>query len=239
MAGTLPYALEVTGLVKRYGRTTVLRGLDLKVPWGECLVLFGPNGSGKTTLIKLLAGLSKSTKGSISIAGRDLPKHATSLRRLIGVVSHQSFLYGDLTGYENLQFFGRLFQLESLDTRIHETANLMEIEEQLHHKVRTLSHGMQKRIALARALLHDPPILLLDEAETGLDQGALQAFDRVLTTRGRHRTIVMTTHNLDRGLALGSQIALLAKGRIMYEEKRALLDETYLRDIYAELSGVH
>ena len=237
MNGTPPYAVEVKGLVKRYGRITALRGLDLSIPWGECLTLFGANGSGKTTLIKVLATLARATEGTVSIAGRDLARYAPSLRRLLGVVSHQTFLYDDLTAYENLRFFGRLFGVDGLDAQIHQVSHLMGVEERLHYKVRTLSHGMQKRLSLARALLHNPPILLLDEPETGLDQEALAALERLLRDRAGGRTIIMTTHDLDRGLALGSRIAILARGRIVYEERRELLDAADLRGKYAQLAG--
>jgi ABC-type multidrug transport system ATPase subunit len=153
------------------------------------------------------------------------------------VVSHQTFLYDDLTAYENLRFFGRLFGVDGLDAQIHQVSHLMGVEERLHHKVRTLSHGMQKRLSLARALLHNPPILLLDEPETGLDQEALAALERLLQDRAGGRTIIMTTHDLDRGLALGSRIAILARGRIVYEERRELLDAAALRGKYAQLAG--
>ena len=232
-----PYALETQGLVKRYGHIAALRGVDLQVRWGERLTLFGANGSGKTTLIKVLATLARPTEGEVRIAGQDLQKNAPQLRRLLGVVTHQPFLYQDLTAYENLLFFGRMFGVDDLQARIHHVGQLMGVEERLGHKVRTLSHGTQKRLSLARALLHNPPLLLLDEPETGLDQEAQAKLEELLQDQSEERTILMTTHSLERGLALGSQVALLSHGRIVYQERRDLLDAAELRSRYAQLVG--
>ena len=232
-----PFALEARGVVKRYGRTAALRGVTLDVPWGEALVLFGANGSGKTTLIKVLAALARPSAGEVRIAGRDPFREGPALRRMVGVVTHQPLLYQDLTGHENLLFFGRMFGLEDQEAAIQQVSQLLGLEGQLHRRVRTLSHGTQKRLSLARALLHDPPILLLDEPETGLDQEAQGVLHTLLTDQRGGRTVVMTTHNLERGLAGASLVALLDKGRIVYQERRELVDTRELRSRYAHLVG--
>ncbi len=212
----------------------MLHKLDLRVAWGEFLVLFGANGSGKTTLIRTLATLARSDGGRVQIGGRDPNRDGPLVRRLIGVVTHQPLLYGDLTGAENLRFYGRMFRLPDPEERIQSVARQMGVLGLLHRRVRTLSHGMQKRLSLARAVLHDPPILLLDEPETGLDQEALGYLDALLTGEGgTQRTVLMTTHNLDRGLSVGDRVAILAKGRIVYEEVRGNLDIAGFRGAFA------
>ena len=227
-------AILVQGLTRSFGGPPVLHDLDLRVDWGEIFVLFGANGSGKTTLIRSLATLARFDSGLVQIGGKDLRTNAVSLRRSIGVLTHQTFLYDDLTAYENLRFYGRMFRVPELETRIRNVAGQMGVHRLLHKRVRTLSHGMQKRISLARAVLHDPPILLLDEPETGLDQEALVLLDGLLAGEDKaRRATIMTTHNLDRGLALGDRVAILADGRIAYQQSRDSLDMEGFRGAYA------
>ena len=216
--------IQVNGLNKSFGGPPVLRELHLDVEWGERLVLFGGNGSGKTTLVKTLATLMRPDAGTVRVAGWDARDQGPMLRRSIGVVTHQPLLYDELTGYENLRFYGRMYRVVGLEARIRSVAATMGMVHHLNTRVRTLSHGMQKRLSLARALLHDPPILLLDEPETGLDPEALELLDVFLTTACETpRTVLMTTHNLERGLAIGNSVAILAQGRIVYHESRHAL----------------
>ena len=227
------------GLSKSFGEVLALHDLNLRVAWGEFLVIFGANGSGKTTLIRSLATLARPDSGRILVAGRDHRRDATSVRRYIGVVTHQPLLYDDLTGHENLRFYGRMFRLPDLEARISEVTQQMGLHRLLHKRVRTLSNGMQKRLSVARAVLHDPPILLLDEPETGLDQEALGLLDALLARNGTApRTVLMTTHNLERGLAMGDRVAILAKGRIAYEESRRNLDVAGFRGAFSQYLGV-
>ena len=232
-------AIKVRGLTKFYGPQVVLRNLDLELSWGNFLIVFGPNGSGKTTLIKVLATISRPTQGEVMVAGFDLKTNPTAIRRNIGLVTHQPLLYGDLTGWENLKFHGRMFALPHLEERIEKAADLMGVSSFLGRKVSILSHGMQKRLSLARAILHDPPILLLDEPETGLDQEALEMLGQMMGVgeRGR-RTVLMATHSLERGLALGNQVAILAGGKIAFHEERALIDEAAFKGTYSRFTGV-
>ena len=234
-----PHAIHVKGLTKSYGPQAVLRSLDLSLPWGDFLTVFGPNGSGKTTLIKVLATMSRPDQGDVTVAGYDLRKEATAIRRNIGVVTHQPLLYGDLTARENLRFHGRMFGLTGLDERIERAADLVGLRPHLSRRVSVLSHGLQKRASLARAILHDPPILLLDEPETGLDQEALAMLSEMVAAgdRGR-RTVLMATHSLERGLALGNHVAILTGGRIAYQSERALVDEEMFRGTYGSFTQV-
>lgn len=231
-------AIEIRGLTKTYGPQVVLRDLDLTVPWGEFLTIFGPNGSGKTTLIKVLATLSRPSRGEIRVAGFGLKESSAAIRRNIGVVTHQPLLYGHLTTYENLKFYGRMFGLSHVEERVERAAEMMGLGPILGRRVGTLSHGMQKRASLARAILHDPPILLLDEPETGLDQDALEMLKELVTGERGLRTVVMATHNLERGLALGNRVAILAGGKIAYQEIRSLVDEAMFRGTYSRFTGV-
>jgi ABC-type multidrug transport system ATPase subunit len=212
-------AIEVEGLSKAYGRNAALRKVDLAVRWGEVLTVLGPNGSGKTTLVKVLATLTRPDEGRARIAGLDLNRLGGVTRRMVGVVTHDPLLYQELTGYENLKFVGRMFGLDRIDERIKTLAEALGLTAKLEHRVATLSHGMRKRLTIARALLHDPLVLLMDEPETGLDQEAVAMLDAVIRDRSRAaQAILMTTHNLDRGIALGDRVAILAKGRLVHEE---------------------
>ncbi|MCH8310306.1 MAG: ABC transporter ATP-binding protein [Chloroflexi bacterium] len=231
-------AIEVSGLRKAFGRTPVLRGVDLEVPWGQVLTLLGPNGSGKTTLIKILSTLTKPDSGDVTIGGMSLSKQGQSIRRIIGVVAHDPLLYDGLTGRENLRFFARMFGVQEIDERIAVVTERMGMTLRLDQRVGTLSHGMKKRFSIARALLHGPAILLMDEPESGLDQEALGLLDAVVTDKTNPlRTVLMTTHSLDRAIALGQRMAILANGRVAYvahqETLRAggaeALKEAYMR----------
>ena len=184
------------------------------------LTVLGPNGSGKTTLVKVLATLTRPDEGRASIAGLDLGRHGGVTRRMVGVVTHDPLLYQDLTGDENLKFAGRMFGLDRIDERIETLAEALGLKARLDHRVAALSHGMRKRLTIARALLHDPLVLLMDEPESGLDQEAVAMLDAVIRDRSRAtQAILMTTHNLDRGISLGDRVAILAKGRLVHEER--------------------
>ncbi|MCH8061516.1 MAG: ABC transporter ATP-binding protein [Chloroflexi bacterium] len=232
-------AIEVKGLTKSYGRTQVLRGLDLNVRWGEVIAILGPNGSGKTTLIKALATLTRPDEGTIRIANLSTSRSGERIRRVIGVVTHDSLLYPDLTGYENLSFYARMFRLDSIDERVRTVTEKLGMTSRLDQKVGTLSHGMQKRFSIARALLHDPLVLIMDEPESGLDQEALALLDKVITDRETPtRAVLITTHNLERGLALADRMAILSRGRIAHEESVESTEPAEMREAYFRYTGV-
>ncbi len=227
-------AIQVVGLQKGFGEYPVLWDLDLSVRWGQFLVIFGANGVGKTTLLKILSTQARPDAGRVYIGGMDVRSNAVALRRNLGVVAHRNLLYEDLTPYENLLFFGRMFALKDLRKRIEEVLGLIGLQRRAHRRVRTLSHGMQKRLAVARAILHQPSVLLLDEPEAGLDQEALEMLGRLLGEwRTANRAVVMTTHNLDQGLAWGDRVAILAGGQIAFEEERQVLDVAGFKGTYS------
>ncbi len=207
--------IEVHQLVKRFGLKVVLRGLEFSVEPGEFVALLGPNGAGKTTFLRILASLSRPTLGHVSIAGYALPHHAADVRRRLGVVSHLPLLYGDLTADENLRFYGRMYGIEGLSRRITEVLEMIGLAARRRDLVRTFSRGMQQRLAIGRAILHDPDVLLLDEPHTGLDQDACNMLDEVLRAVGaRGRTVVMTSHDLARAADLAQRFDVLARGTI-------------------------
>ena len=225
-------AIDVQGLSKSYGRTQVLRDLDLQVPWGQTLTVLGPNGSGKTTLIKMLTTLAKPDSGEIHINGLSTRRAGVRVRRVIGVVTHEPLLYDGLTGTENLRFFARMFALDHIEERISAVAAQMGVTNRLDARVGTLSHGMRRRFSIARALLHSPRVLIMDEPESGLDQRALGLLETLIADEtNTDRTILMTTHNFERGIALADRVAILSRGRIAYD---GAPDAVATRDAYQQ-----
>lgn len=230
--------IEVQGLVKTFGLKPVLRGLDLEVPAGAFLTVVGPNGAGKTTLLRILATLSRPSGGRVRIAGYELPGQAGLVRQWLGVLSHQPLLYGDLTAEENLRFFGRMYGVPRLEARIEATLQQVGLSARRRDLVRTFSRGMWQRLSIARAILHDPPVLLLDEPYTGLDPDASAMLDELLRSAiGQGRTVLMTTHDLARGLMLADYVAILARGKIAYIAPRNEIDADQFGQLYAQVTS--
>src|SRR6266404_5443254 len=167
-------------LTRRFGAVTALEALNLSVGAGESVAVFGPNGAGKTTLLRLCGTLLRPTGGAISLFGVDLRSGQAAVRRRVGVLSHQSFLYPDLTPTENLLFYGRMFAVPDVSTRVPECIDRVGLRGWAHRPVRTLSRGLEQRCAVARALLHTPDLLLLDEPFTGLDVEAATMLSDIL-----------------------------------------------------------
>jgi len=226
--------IETRSLRKSFGLRPVLRGVDLEVAPGECLALMGPNGAGKTTLLRILATLSKPTAGLVRVAGLPLPAAAGQVRRRLGVVAHHTLLYSDLTADENLQFYARMFALADAGPRIAAVLEQVGLAARRHDLVRTFSRGMQQRLAIARALLHEPDVMMFDEPYTGLDPQAADMLDQVLA-EARHagRTTLLTTHDLGRALSLADRVAILARGVIVYSAACHGLDPRALAETYA------
>jgi len=227
--------IEVRKLVKRFGLKNVLRGLDFDVQAGEFVALLGPNGAGKTTFLRILASLSRPSLGQVSVAGYKLPAQAAAVRRRLGVVSHLPLLYGDLTAEENLQFYGRMYDLENLESRIGEVLDMVGLAARRRDLVRTFSRGMQQRLAIGRAVLHDPDVMLFDEPYTGLDQDASEMLDEVLkNVAAIGRTVVMTSHDLARAEDLATRFDILSRGVIAASASRAELDNSNLLTFYKQ-----
>jgi heme exporter protein A len=224
--------IVVRKLVKRFGLKTVLHGLDFQVQEGEFVAILGPNGAGKTTFLRILASLARPTMGTIRIAGYSLPGQSGAVRRCLGVVSHLPLLYGELTAEENLRFFARMYDIPDRG-RVDEVLELVGLAARRGDLVRTFSRGMQQRLAIGRAILHDPEVLLFDEPHTGLDQDACDMLDALLrnvATRGR--TVVMTSHDLARVEDLASRFDVLTRGVIAVSEPKSKLGQGNLLDFY-------
>lgn len=207
--------IEAQGLIKRFGHRLVLNGLNFQARAGEQVAVIGANGAGKTTLLRILALLTRPDSGKVCIAGCP-PSNQTTARASLGVLLHQSLLYGDLTVEENLRFYGRLYNISTLETRLTETLDRIGLSQRRKDPAHTLSRGMQQRLAIGRAILHDPEILLFDEPYTGLDPEAATMLDNLLREWGkRGRTVILTAHEPSRLAGLVTRVDILAKGVIL------------------------
>ena len=208
-------AIAAAGIRKDYGDRAVLRGVDLAIGWGEIAVLFGANGAGKTTLLRILAGLTRADAGTTHVAGQPMHRRGSRARRLVGFAGHQTMLYNDLTCRENLAFYARLYGIRDSGRRIEEVLEQATLSDRANRRVRTLSHGMQKRLAMARAILHRPAVLLLDEPESGLDAESVATLGGLLQDwASSGRTALLTTHSAEVGLAWADRSLTLAGGRL-------------------------
>jgi heme exporter protein A len=227
--------IRVRSLVKRFGPKTVLRGLDFEVQPGEFVALLGPNGAGKTTFLRILAALARPSLGDVTVAGRHLPGQAAQVRARLGVLSHQLLLYGDLSAEENLRFYARMYGLVDYESRITEILALTGLSARRRDLVRTFSRGMQQRLSIGRAVLHDPDVLLFDEPYTGLDQDASAMLDDILRqVASQGRTVVMTSHDLARSEDLASRFDILSRGVIAASASRGDLGSSNLLAFYKQ-----
>ena len=246
--------IEISNLVKHFGPRIALSGVNLSVETGEFVTLVGPNGAGKTTLLRILATLTRPTSGTVRLAGLDPARSGDSVRRRIGFLSHRTLLYEDLTAEQNLRFYARMYDLDQASPRIQNLLEWVGLAGRRYDLVGKLSRGMQQRLAVARAVLHRPRVLLLDEPYTGLDPQAARALTDLLTepsnmkgseaappsTKGsidEGRTILMTTHNLERGLQVGRRVVVLVHGHIVYDERRDAIDPAMFSETYRTLTA--
>ena len=198
------------------------------------MALFGPNGAGKTTLLRMLATLLRPTRGDLRLFGHPANDGGRDARRRIGFLSHQSFLYPDLTPAENLEFYARMFRIAAPAARVRDLLEQVGLLGWAHRPVRTLSRGLEQRCALARALLHEPDLLLMDEPFSGLDVDAVNMLrDMLRQAHARGTTLIMTTHDLTQGFALCRRALILVRGRliwsgVIHEQQRESFERTYL-----------
>jgi heme exporter protein A len=230
-----PPVVEARGLEKWYGPLPAVRGVSFALAEGEFLTVFGPNGAGKSTLLRMLCGAVRPTRGAVAIEGVDVAGGEVAWRARIGLLSHQTFLYGGLTAAENLDFFARLYGLDRRRERVEEALAEVGLRERRDDRVRGFSRGMQQRLALARTLLHDPAAVFLDEPYTGLDPHAAAMLRRVLERlRDGRRTVVLVTHNLSQGLELADRVAVQVGGRWVSDEPRAAVEAGAWERVYTE-----
>ncbi len=237
MSKTPPF-ICIDSLDKDFGRRKVLNGLSLDVCKGEFLTIFGPNGAGKTTLLRILSTLSGFSSGSIVIDGFEIKENPAEIREKIGFISHNLLLYKDLNAYENLRFYGKMYNIPSPENRISELLQKVELDHRKFDVVGSFSRGMQQRLSIARALLHNPEIIFLDEPFSGLDVHASGVLDDMLEDfkKGNH-TLIMTTHNIEIGLAHANSVAILSGGKIVYSKRGNLPDSDDFKSIYYEYAG--
>ncbi|MBF6590254.1 MAG: heme ABC exporter ATP-binding protein CcmA [Ktedonobacterales bacterium] len=229
-----PLAVAVERLRKTFDLRPVLRDVSFTLPAGRCLAVLGPNGAGKTTLLRILATLTAASAGSAEVAGLDVRRDAQRVRRMVGYVGHVPLLYEDLTVRENLLFFARMFGLRDGAERADRLLARMGLRARAHDRARLLSRGQSQRVALARGMLHDPPVLLLDEPDTGLDDEALLLLAELVRERATAgQTTLLTTHQLERGLALSDEALVLVGGRLAYAGLASALTAAIVREWYA------
>jgi len=231
--------IELKSIVKRFGRVNAVNGVSLAVKSGESLTIFGPNGAGKTTLLRMIAGLVKPTEGELVIAGEEVTHgHHDDLRRRIGYISHQSLVYQELTARENLVFFAKLYGVSEPHAKAETLLKEVGLESRGDDPAQTFSRGMKQRLSIARALVNDPDIILLDEPFTGLDQHAASMLQNLLKRlHSEKRTIVMITHNLQVGLEMGTRVAIQAAGKIRFDKAASEIDHAAFTEVYNGIVG--
>lgn len=229
--------IETRGLIRRFDRHEALSGVDLSVAPGDCLAIFGPNGAGKTTLLRVLAGLLDPSGGSASVAGVTLPGgHAA--RAQVGLISHHSMLYPALTARENVEFAARLHGLEAPRVSAESALDRLGVLDRANVPVRVLSRGLQQRVSIARAFVHAPRVVLLDEPYTGLDATGAAALSAALEgLKSGGAALVLVTHHLDEGLAIATHVAVMRAGRFIVHVRRDAIDPASFASGYRAAVG--
>lgn len=227
--------ISVNNLHKTYGGHTALGGVDFEISRGEFVLLFGPNGAGKTTLLKILTTILSPTKGDVSVNDTPVTQNSNEIRTQIGFVSHDPFLYENLSALENLVFFAGLYNVAEAENRAKELLETLQLSSRENELVRNYSKGMKQRVAFARALIHSPDIIFLDEPLSGLDLiGASIITDILGEYKSQGKTILMSTHNLDDCAGLADRIIVLVSGKIRLtttERDREIFKNKYIEII--------
>ena len=230
------FSLEVRDLKKSFGFKPVLRGVNLDVSASERVALLGANGAGKTTLLRILAALSRPTAGTVCLNGMDFERDAQQIRRLVGFVAHQPYLYDELTALENLLFFSKMYTVWDASERTRQLLQRVGLEKRANERVHTLSRGQVQRLSLARALLHSPQLLLLDEPDTGLDQEGNELLVEIVSEHIQQGgAVLFTTHQLERALTMSDTILVLDGGCIVSQQATTGLTLDTMRQHYDEV----
>jgi heme exporter protein A len=234
----IPLAVEARGLGRQFGERWVLSSIDIALASGDCLVIFGPNGAGKTTLLRVLAGLLDPSAGTAHVDGMVLPGDI-GVRARVGYISHHTMLYPALTARENVEFAARLQGLRSPRDAAQGALERLRVADRADTPVRLLSRGLQQRVSIARAFVHNPRIVLLDEPYTGLDAVGATALSSALQhLKHAGAALVLVTHNIEEGLALATSVAVMKEGRVIRCEARSAIDPAAFATEYRALLGV-
>ena len=236
---TPAFALESQDIRKTFGHFTALGGITLGVKRGEFVALFGRNGAGKTTFLKVAATLVRATHGKLAIEGVDIREEPENARRHIGFLSHNTYLYRDLNPVENLRFFGRLYGTSHLEDRIQTLLERVGLHRRKLDPVRSFSRGLHQRLGLARVMLHDPSIILLDEPYTGLDANAVDMLNQILDeSSASGKTVILTTHDFEQGLRGATRAIIIDRGKVVLDApaKDAAVREAYSQYIRVGVS---
>lgn len=231
-------ALDIRKLTKVFGDRKALDKVTFSLPEGAFLSIFGPNGAGKTTLLRTLSTLARPTSGSVRVMGCDAKEEPDKVREHIGLISHNSMLYPDLTAMENLMFVARLYGLAQPEERVRELLCAVELDHRRFDLVRTFSRGMTQRLSIARALINDPDVVFLDEPYAGLDPHAVEIFDALLAEIREGRTFVMVSHDLQKGFEACTHALVLARGRVVSFAPKEELDFEDFKQLYRETVGM-
>jgi heme exporter protein A len=213
---SITFALQAEEIRKTFGHFTALAGVTLDVRRGEFLTLFGRNGAGKTTFLKIASTLVRATHGKLRIEGIDIQEEPEQARRHIGFLSHNTYLYRDLNPVENLRFFAQLYGVPNAEKRIHSLLDRVGLKRRASDPVRAFSRGLHQRVGIARVMLHDPSLILLDEPYTGLDANAIETLNLMLDEAvAAGKTVILTTHDLEQGLRAATRAAIIERGKIV------------------------
>jgi heme exporter protein A len=227
--------IQTKGLIKTIGDKMILRGINLSIKKGESVAILGPNGAGKSTILKIIAGLIKATDGEIKIDGMDFKKDSYEMKQKIGFLAHNSFLYDHLTPLENLKFFGKLYGVKDVETKAKQLVDEVGLGFFIHDPIRSFSRGMLQRIAIARAIIHDPEILLFDEPHTGLDQQAIKILNQViLKMKANGSTVIMVTHDFQQAVETCDRVLIFRNGKLVEDISNVAKDLEFVNERYAE-----
>jgi heme exporter protein A len=232
--------IEIKKLTKQADNKLILRGIDLSIKKGETVAILGPNGAGKSTLLKVLATLIKPTSGMVKINSLDLKKDHIEIKKVLGYLPHSSLLYDHYSPLENLVFFGNVYGVKNVEEKAIKLVKEVGLSFFLNEPVKNFSRGMIQRIAIARAIIHDPEVLLLDEPHTGLDQGAITILNNViLSMRERGATTLMVTHDFKQAAEICDRIIILKNGKIVDDFKMEKHNLGYVSEKYElQVEGV-
>ncbi len=217
-------AIKVSGLTKKFDSRAAVDNVSFELPRGAFLCVFGPNGAGKTTLLRMLATLLRPSAGNIEINGEDIKENPEAARASIGLISHAPMVYPNLTAQENLEFFAKLYGVSNPHERSLEMLRAVKLETRRLDLAKTFSRGMTQRLSIARAFIHRPSIVLLDEPYSGLDVHAASVFDTLIQNARQACTFVMVSHNLEKGFEMASHALLLEGGRVVNFNTKSNLD---------------